>query len=355
MTVLVTSLEESTGKTAIALAVAVAARDHGERVGYMKPKGTRLQSAVGKTLDEDPKLARELLELDAEMHEMEPIVYSLTFVHEALRGREDPDALREEVMTQFANLSVDVDRMFVEGGGSLTTGGIVDLDDGDLAELFDATVVLVVPFFEPDDVDDILAAADHLGDRLGGILFNDVSDAAFDTVASDVVPFLERRGIRVYGAIPHDENLASVTVEELADELGAELLTTAPTDGRLHRFVVGSMSADEAQGRLRRVRGAVLVIGGDRTDVQAAALEATGVKCLVMTGGDNPSDAVVSRAESAGVPLLFVQTDTRTTIGRIEDVIKSGRSCDADTVARMRELLVDYADVDAMLPPRGDG
>jgi hypothetical protein len=352
MTVLVTSLEESTGKTAVALALAIAARDRGERVGYMKPKGTRLQSAVGKTVDEDPQLARELLDLDAEMHEMEPIVYSPTFVHEALRGREDPDALKEELKRHFESLSEETDRMILEGGGSLTTGGIVDLTDGDLAELLDATVVLVASFFEPGDVDDVLAAADLLGDRLGGVLFNDVSDAAFETLASDIVPFLEGRGIRVYGTVPHDNELAGVTVQELADELGAELLTAeAPTDERVHRFLVGSMSASEAHGRLRQVRDAALVTGGDRPDMQTVALEAAGIVCLVLTGGISPPDAVLGRAESAGVPILSVRTDTRTTIDRVEDVIRAGRTRDADTVAKMGELLADYADIDAMLPP----
>ncbi len=352
MTVLVTSLEESTGKTAIALALAETARARGERVGYMKPKGTRLQSAVGKTVDEDPKLARELLDLDAEMHEMEPIVYSPTFVHEAVRGREDPDALRTEVLAKFETLASDTDRMIVEGGGSLTTGGIVGLTDGDLVELFDATVLLVAPFSRPGDADDVLAAAESLGDRLGGVLFNGVSDAAFDTLVSDVVPFLEGRGIRIYGVIPHEEDLAGVTVGELADELGAECpTTTAPTDERVRQFVVGSMSASEAYGRLRQVRDAALVTGGDRPDVQTVALEVSGIECLILTGGIEPPDAVVGRAESAGVPILSVRTDTRTTIDRLEDVIQSGRTRDTDTVARMGELLADYADIDAMLPP----
>ena len=356
MTVLVTSLEESTGKTAVALALAVAARDRGERVGYMKPKGTRLQSAVGKTLDEDPGLAREVLDLDAEMHEMEPVVYSPTFVHEAVRGREDPDAIRKEILRQFESLAEGTDRMILEGGGSLTTGGIVDLTDADLAELLDATVVLVAPFSDPGDADDLLAAADLLGDRLGGVLFNAVPDAAFDTLASDVVPFLEGRGIRVYGTVPQDPELAGVTTEELAEELGAELLTAeAPTDGRVRRFVVGSMSAAEAHGRLRGVREAALVTGGDRPDVQTVALEVGGIECLVLTGGIDPPDAVVGRAESAGVPLLSVRTDTRTTIDRIETVIRTGRTRDAEAVARMGELLADYADVDAMLPEWTDG
>ncbi|PSP45911.1 hypothetical protein BRC63_00370 [Halobacteriales archaeon QH_10_70_21] len=355
MTVLVTSIEPSTGKTAVALALATAASERGRDVGYMKPVGTRLQSAVGKTLDEDPLLARELLDLDAETHEMEPVVYSPTFVQEAIRGREDPDALAERVREGFDGLAAAHDGMVLEGGGTLTTGGIVGLTDRDLADLLDATVVLVATFEEPGDADDVLAAADVLGDRLGGVLFNKVPDAAFDTLASDVVPFLEDRGVRVYGTVPRDDDLAGVTVADLGSEIGAEVLTSeAPTDRRVQRFVVGAMTANEALGQLRRVRDAALVTGGDRSDILTAALEASGINCLVLTGGLRPPGAVLGRAESEGVPVLLVRTDTKTTIDRTEAVVSAGRTRDAETVDRMGELLDDYADVDAMLDAGAD-
>ena len=91
---LVTATQESSGKTAIALALATLARDRGRSVGYMKPKGTRLESVVGKTLDTDPMLAADLLDLDDDVADLEPIVYSPTFVEGVMRGREDPEALR---------------------------------------------------------------------------------------------------------------------------------------------------------------------------------------------------------------------------------------------------------------------
>jgi BioD-like phosphotransacetylase family protein len=81
--ILVSSTTESTGKTGVALALAREAKERGEEVGYMKPKGTTLESAVGKTLDKDPMVAREVLGVEDEVHEMEPVVYSPTFVEQA--------------------------------------------------------------------------------------------------------------------------------------------------------------------------------------------------------------------------------------------------------------------------------
>ena len=348
-TTLVTATGEGTGKTAIAVALARLAADRDRSVGYMKPKGTRLQSNVGKTLDQDPMLAREVLGLDAEMHQMEPVVYSPTFVEGAIRGTEDPEALRDRIREEFDELAADRDRMFVEGGGRWTTGGVVDLTDADVAELLDARVVLVSEYGSPNDLDEVLAAAAAFGDRLAGVVFNKVSDDAFDSLDQDGIPFLESRGITVLGAIPHEKELAGVTVGELADELGAELLTDAPTDGFVERFLVGAMGGDEALRYFRRARDAAVITGGDRADVQTAALDASGVACLVLTGGHRPSGAVLGKAAEAGKPVLAINTDTVTAIDRAEGVVSGGRTRDARTVDRMAELLDAHVDIDALI------
>ncbi|WP_276301120.1 phosphotransacetylase family protein [Halorussus lipolyticus] len=348
-TILVTATEESTGKTAVALALAKLAAERGLSVGYMKPKGTRLQSNVGKTLDEDPMLARDLLDLDAEMHNLEPIVYSPTFIEQAIRGREDADEIREQVRKSFEKLAEGKDLMVVEGGGKLTTGGIVDLTDPEVADLLDAEVLLLSKYAKGGDVDDLLAAADDVGDRLLGVLFNAISDANFDDLETEVVPFLEGRGVPVLGVVPREQSLAGVTVDGLSAELSAEQLNDAPGDAFVERFLVGAMSGDSALRHLRRTKDAALITGGDRPDLQRVALEAPGVKCLILTGGFRPPGAIVGKAEEKGVPVLLVQSDTLTTIERAEDIVRSGRTRDAETVETMRDLLHDHADVEAIV------
>jgi BioD-like phosphotransacetylase family protein len=347
---LVTSTEDGTGKTAIAIALAKLAAERGATVSYMKPKGTSPESTVGKTRDQDPALAREVLGLDAEMHELEPLVYSPTFVREAIRGREDPDQLRERITEAFDALAADSDIVVLEGGDRLATGGIVELTDPDIAELLDAEVLLVSHYTEPGDVDGILDAARQVGDRLAGVLYNDVSAPAFDELTDDVMPFLDSRGIDSIGAVPHDEQLAGVTVAELADSLGADLLTsTVDTGGRIERFAVGAMSASAALQAFRRTRNAAVITGGDRPDIQTAALEASGVACLVLTGGYRPSNAVLGRASDEGVPVLLVEGETRVAVDRTEHILRSGRTQRPETVERMVSLLDDSVDVDTLL------
>ncbi len=348
-TLLVAGTEESTGKTAIALALARIAAEGGASVGYMKPKGTRLESHVGKTRDEDPMLARELLDIEAEMHQLEPIVYSPTFVSEAIRGREDPDELRATVRECFEELAEGRDLMIVEGADRIDTGAIVDLDEPAIADLLDAEVVLVGRHDSTRDVDGTLGAAERFGDRLRGVIFNAVPDAAVEDVEA-VAGVLEGRGVPVLGVLPRERELAGVTIADLADELGAEIVTRdAPTDAYVERFLVGAMSAEGALSHLRRSRDAALITGGDRADLQTVALEAAGVRALVLSGGIRPSGAVVGAAEEAGVPVLVVGSDTRSTVERAEDVVRSGRTRDERTVEAMGQLLADHADIDALL------
>ncbi|MFB6219008.1 MAG: phosphotransacetylase family protein [Halobacteriaceae archaeon] len=348
-TLLVTAPQESTGKTAVALALATLAADRGRSVGYMKPKGTRLRSVAGKTVDEDPMLARELLGIEAELHELEPVVYSPSFVEEAMRGHQDADELRGRLVESFEGLAEGRDCMVLEGGGTMTTGGAVGLTDTDVADLLDARILLVAGYDEPGDVDDVLAAAEAAGDRLAGVLFNRVGDGAFDRLQSTAVPFLEGRGIPVVGVLPRDEQLAGVPVGELAEELAAEVLTDVPDDGVVERLVVGAMGADASLSHFRRTRNAAVVTGGDRSDIHSVALEAPGVNCLCLTGGFRPSGAVLGKAEQRGVPVLLVQTDTLATVERAEAVVEGGRTRSRATVERMADLLAGHADVEALL------
>jgi len=349
-TLLVTSTDDGIGKTAITLALARHAQAAGYDVGYMKPKGTRLQSAVGKTRDEDPMLARELLDLDAEMHEMEPIVYSPTFIQEAIRGREDPTELREQVVDNFELLAEEKDLMIIEGSGDLATGSIVDLNDGDIAEALDARVLLVSGYSSVATTDEVLASARSVGDRLAGVVFNGVQDAKMDELNDDVMPFLDSRDVPVFGVLPRVQELAGVTIEDLARSLGCDVLTPEiDMSTHVERFTVGAMGGNSALDQFRRTRDAVMITGGDRSEVQTAALEAAGIKALLLTGGFRPASAVLGRAQNEGVPILLAQSDTRTTIDRVEDVLGSGRTRNESTVERMGELLEAGVDIERLL------
>jgi BioD-like phosphotransacetylase family protein len=173
-------------------------------------------------------------------------------------------------------------------------------------------------------------------------------------LTEDVLPFLEGRDVPVYGALPHVKELSGVTVAELADSLGGDVLTAdAPMDAHVERFTVGAMGGNSALAQFRRTRDAVMITGGDRSEIQTAALEASGIEALLLTGGLRPPSAVLGRAEEEGVPVLLDQSDTRTTIDRVEEVLRSGRTRSEAAVERMTELLASGVDVETILDTDG--
>lgn len=346
---LVTSTAEGTGKTAVAIALGTIAQDRGMAVGYFKPKGTKPRTHVGKVLDPDPLLAQELLDLEDAIETIEPVVYSSTFLHDVIRGRESVATIQESVNQAYESLAAGRDLVVIDGSTGIPPGRAIGVTDIDIAKRIDARVVLVETYEDVYGVDAIIAMSEAFGGRFAGVLFNAVSEDNRDEIESDIIPFLESRDIPVIGVLPRERVLATVTVGSLANEIGADVLTDCPTDARVSRFAVGAMSSDAALKHFRRTQDAVVITGGDRPGIQAAALEAPGIRALVLTGGYRPPSQIVAKAEDRGIPVLTVPGDTLRIIERIEQVLGTDRVRDPSEITVVRSLIDTHVDTDALI------
>ncbi len=170
-----------------------------------------------------------------------------------------------------------------------------------------------------------------------------------DFVKRDAMPFLERRGIKVFGCVPHDTMLSSVTIAEIVEGLsGTVLCAEDGVEERAESFMVGAMGQDKAMRFFRRRPRKVVVTGGDRSDVQLATLE-TDTRALVLTGDLPPSPHVLSRAEELNVPMILVGFDTLSTVERLERLFGRVRLHEPAKAARIREMLTASVDVDHVL------
>ena len=343
----VSSSTTGSGKTAVAIALGQLAQKRGYSVGYMKPKGTRLRSYDGNVQDEDAKVATELLSLEDTIDDITPLIYSSAFQTEVLRGRIDQTEYRERIRESFSTVSTGKDGVIIEGSTRLEAGGMVSLADPACAALLNARVVLVSEYHGPNDLDIVLSRLSQFTDSSCSVLFNDISEDVWDQLEVDVLPFLAERGISVLGMLPHRSELASISIQELADSIGATVLTSCPTDRRIERFTVGAMSGDAAYHQFRRVNDSMVVTGGDRPVVQTAAIEAPGVSAVLVTSGERPSDAIVRSANTHSVPILLSPVDSVSTIERVEQIIREGRARDSETIGVMCDLLKAHIDLDA--------
>lgn len=326
----ITSVERYSGKTATCLALGMHFKADGYKIGYLKPLSLqpwRLPGPNGtqRVADEDAAFVKETLGLSEEAWDMSTVVLTQELLLEQLKS-EHPEDLMQKVKTAYERAAANKDILLLEGGGSLREGYVVGLPTPQVARALSSQVLVIVRYLNEIQVlDDVLATQFRLGEVLCGIIFNRVPPEAMAFVTQSAVPFLEKKGIPVFGVLPEARSLSALTVGELIKILEAEALTRhTRLQALVENLTVGAMTADTALSRFRKYSNKAVITGGDRTDIQLAALE-TSTTCLILTGNLRPSPLVVKQAEEFGVAVLLVRGNTMETIEAIERVFGKTR------------------------------
>jgi len=340
----VTSVERYSGKTATCLALARRLQAEGYRVGYLKPVSLQPFMVSGHIADEDAHFVKEMLKLDLPSWELSPVVITPEFLRERLRSHE-PINLMDKVVAASERAAMGKDILLLEGGASLREGYVAGLPTALVAETLGSNVLVVVKY--RDEVrlmDDILATYDRLRNLMCGFLINRVPAEASQYVQELVVPALERQGLSVFGVLPEQRGLEALTVGDLVRVLDAQVLTRSPNyQALVETLTVGAMTVESALSRFRQQANKAVITGGDRTDIQLAALE-TSTTCLVLTGNLHPSPLIVKQAEEFGVAILLVPGNTMETIESIERVFGKTRLGHADKLQKFEQLMSEHVD-----------
>jgi BioD-like phosphotransacetylase family protein len=107
------------------------------------------------------------------------------------------------------------------------------------------------------------------------------------------------------------------------------------------------MNVDSALRYMMRVPNKAVITGGDRADIQLAALQ-TSTKALVLTGNLYPDSIIMSRAAEVGVPVILARMDTMSAIKLVETRMGRIRLSHPRQVARLLELVGQHVDVAAI-------
>lgn len=336
----VTSTDAYSGKTLTCLVLGTRWQRQGRGVGYMKPLGLLPVTVGDQVTDEDAWFVAKQFAIRASPSDLCPVLLSPELCHA------DRQALRRRVREAFKTTSGDRDVMLVGGLGSvLSRGATFGLDAPTVAELLGTKVLLVAKCDSFLAVDGVVAAHRALGDRLCAVILNRVADRQRDLIAREVVPCLEELGMLVLGMIPDDPKLSSVTVREIAEVTGGEMLCSdEAADELVENFVVGAMGVDRALRYFRQTPRKCVITGGDRSDIQFAALE-TSTRCLVLTGHLQPSHRVLARARDLKVPVLLVRDDTLTTVATLERLLGRQRVREQQKIEHALNQFEDHLDL----------
>jgi BioD-like phosphotransacetylase family protein len=341
------SLEANSGKSGIIVALAKRLREKGLSIAYCKAIGTVVEETTDETTSEkkegDVQAIAQILELSNQQLRSPTLFLDEATINKRLQGTDATDYAMS-LQQDLQHLKGDL--VFLEGAATLLEGSIFNLSIEQIARATDAATLLVARYNSPLVVDNLLEAKKDLGDRLLGVIINDIPHKQLEEVENFVKPFLEKQGIVVFGTLPSSSFLRSVSVREIARRLNAKVLCREDRlDWLVENLTIGAMNVNAALEYFRKGENQAIVTGSDRTDLQLAALE-TSTSCLILTGHTPPLPMILSRAEDLEIPILAVALDTLTTVEIIDGAFGRVRLQETIKVEYLDKLIAEYFDCD---------
>lgn len=343
---LIGSIEAYSGKSGTILGIAHQLQQQGRVVAYGKPLGTCLLSVGTETVDEDVEFVSQLLGLSSKQVRSPLLYLDEKTIHKRLH-RLDTTDYTQAVTDYLQQLEGEI--ILIEGAGTLWEGSLFDLSLSKIAEIMAADILIVVRYTSPLVVDSLLKAKWELGDRLIGVVINDMPPDELDTIGDLVKPFLEKEGIAVLGMLPQSKLLRSVSVRQLSEQLKAQVLCRQNRlDLMVESLAIGAMNVNAALEFFRQGQNMAVVTGGDRTELQLAALE-TSTSCLILTGNIAPDPLILARAEDLEIPILSVKLDTLTTVEIVDQAFGKVRLQEQIKVECIQEMMEKYFDINRLM------
>lgn len=295
------SIGQRSGKSVLSLGIA---RNYPGKVGFYKPFRESMVKWNDQAVDQDAMLMSHILGWEDKLS-LSPFCYDIF----------DPVSM-DDIVAGYEHLVSDNDFMVIEGSRDLTNGFTHGLSHLDIAEALDAPVVLVSST-SPSSVDGTFmfkSICKQRGLDVRGVVLNKCDGCREKEL-------MESKGIPVLGEIPTIPELRSFRVSEIIERTSAKVLAgEAGLERMVEEVLVGAMSPQTAIRYMRRGQKKAVITGGDRTEIQLAALS-TDTSCIVLTGGITPPRTILSRAEEIGVPILLLDGDTLAVSEVIEHLI----------------------------------
>lgn len=324
------------GKTFIALGLAMKLIEQGYKVGYIKPIGKTPVKKGSEVFDADAVFIKGALSLPDPLNVISPFVLSYETQNLIFQGK-IKDA-KKHIMAAFKSLKAR-DFVIIGGAADIFEGAALNINALRLIEDMKARAIAVEAWAGDVSADSLYGVSRLLGERFSGAVINKVPVNSLHHVKDTVKPFMEKKGIKIFGIFQKDSILESFSVRQLSEALNGKILCCEDRlDEFVENFSIGAMDVDSALNYFRRIPNKAVITGAHRSDIQLAAME-TSTRCIILTGGLYTNDVVIGRAQAKGIPIISVADDTFTTIDRIEAIMGKTRLRGEGKINRAKEII----------------
>jgi BioD-like phosphotransacetylase family protein len=310
----ITSPYAGAGKTAVCAGLGRHFAGKGKKVGFFKPLVAEIKSP--EAIDTDAQFMKQVLALKEPVQNLCPVI-----------GGEGDVA--KKLKEAYARVSKGKDVVIVEGVWRQRPMGKPVEAAYQVVEALDARVIIVEPYSEK--LATAMPTYRDFGKYLLGVVVNKVPKSRLSTQ-------FDGGEVNILAVLPEDRALLSLTVGELAEGIGGQILnSTERASALVENFLLGAMSVDSGLNYFGRKDNKAVVVRGERPDMQLAALE-TQTSCLVLSGGTAPSHGVLQKAANKGVPIILVKGDTASTVDSIELALGKGKFNQIEKLPQLEEI-----------------
>jgi BioD-like phosphotransacetylase family protein len=332
--------KENAGKTALCAGIGRKLLSQGKKIGYFRP--VCISSGSALTGNRELTFLKEALGLEETSEVIAPVNLSSPELWGILTN--SPEDFNQRVKNNHLGVAKGKDVVIIEGLSGLAIDNVANLACYKIAETLDARVVILLRDSASLAPSDIARVAGELGQGFLGVVVNFVPQNGFEARKQKIADSFQKAGIKVLGILPEERALLGVSVKELADALGGEIITSPENAGELvENIMLGAMTPDSALYYFNRKKDKAAIIRGDRPDMQLAALQ-TPTRCLVLTGNTRPQANVVLEAEDKHVPIIIAPQDISGTVADVEKLLAASAFTGSGKLKKLEQMLDKYLD-----------
>ncbi len=330
------------GKTCLIAAMLRRLTQAGRRAGYYKP--------FSATPGSDPDRAFLVQMLSETASPDAPAVpvpepHSLPEPEEGFANGGAAQAIGAVV----AGIEADAGTVLVEAPDLTVSGGADSPLAVELSAAINSAIIVVLRWRPELDAAAVKFLIEGWEERVAGVVFNQCPVYRGRELALTVIAPLREDGIPVWGAIPEDRAMLSVTVQQIADHLaGSWVQEPANVEAPVDHFLIGGNIMDSGPNYFGRYANQGIITRAERPDIQLASLMCD-IRCLVLTGGGEPAEYIRVEASKRDVPLISVAGDTISTAEALNGILDEATAHTHGKAERFAQLMEQFLDMDAVM------
>lgn len=310
-----------------------------KRVGFLIP--ARFPKTAG-TLS-DAVFFKEAFQLPEEAEQICPLVLSPAELWQCLT--DDLSDFSHRLQQIYREITQDRDIVIMEGPGNIVKDKVSELACYTIPEVLGAEVIIVVRYIARQDTARVIQVCKKLGERLLGVVINVVPEPKIEWVKQDIARQFQESGIHVLGVLPRVRSLLGITVADLNQVVGGELLFgNGNRDAIIENIMLGAMTPGSGIDYFAHKANKAVIARADRPDMQLAALQ-TSVRCLVLADATTRlSPDVLFTAEAKRVPIIVTGKNIPQIIADVEKALQKVSFAHPEKLRRLSEVMESHFD-----------